>query len=100
MSLVSPEIPVAGPKERSPLVTSGPVSDEMRQYVKRTLFLRDHRSELTNKYPDQWVALSANGTLIAASSIKGVLSKVEEKGLRKRGLAVKLMATTPRRLVL
>ena len=100
MPAVAQETPVAGPKQRSPLVTTEPVSDEMRQYIKRTLFLRDHRSELTNKYPDQWVALSANGTLIAASSIKGVLSKVEEKGLRKRGLAVKLMATTPRRLIL
>ena len=100
MPAVSQETPVAGPKGRSPLIYLGPVSDEARQYKRRTLYLRDHRPELTRRYPDQLVALSSNGTLIAASTIEGILSKVEERGLNKRALAVKRMATKPRRLIL
>ena len=76
------------------------LSDGMRQFKKRTRYLSDHRPELTRKYPDQWVGLAGNGTLIAGSSIQEVLAKVEAKGLDREGLAVKLMATKPRRMIL
>ncbi len=77
-----------------------PLSDGMRQFKKRTRYLSAHRPELTRKYSDQWVGLAGNGTLIAGPTIQDVLSKVEAKGLAREGLAVKLMATKPRRMIL
>ena len=82
------------------LTATTPLSDGMRQFKKRTHFLSVHRPELTRKYPDQWVGLSCNGTLISGPTIQAVLDKVESKGLNRQGLAVKLMATKPRRLIL
>ena len=72
----------------------------MRQFRKRTRYLSAHRPELIRKYPDQWVALACNGSLIAGPTIQDVLAKAEAKGLDKKGLAVKLMATKPRRMIL
>lgn len=77
-----------------------PLSDEMRQFKKRTLFLIARRPELTRRYPDQWVGIASNGTLVAAPSIEGVLDKLKNKGVSKRGFAMKLMATQPRRMIL
>ena len=77
-----------------------PLSDEMRQFKKRTLFLSARRPELTRRYPDQWVGIASNGTLVAAPSIEEVLDKLKDKGISKRGFAMKLMATQPRRMIL
>ena len=77
-----------------------PLSDEMRQFKKRTLFLSARRPELTRKYPDQWVGIASNGTLVAAPSIEAVLDKLQNKGISKRGFAMKLMTTQPRRMIL
>ena len=82
------------------LTATTPLSDGMRQFKKRIHFLSIHRPRLTRKYPDQWVGLSCNGTLIAGPTMQAVLDKVESKGLNRQGLAVKLMATKPRRLIL
>ena len=77
-----------------------PLSDGMRQFKKRTHFLSVHRPELTCKYPDQWVGLACNWTLIAAPTLDDMLSKMEAIGITREGLAVKLMATKPRRMIL
>ena len=77
-----------------------PLSDGMRQFKKRTHFLSVHRRELTRKYPDQWVGLTCNWTLVAAPTLDNMLSKVEAIGITRKGLAVKLMATKPRRMIL
>ena len=81
-------------------VATMPLSDGMRQFKKRTRYLSAHRPELTRKYPDQWVGLAGNGTLIAGPTIRDVLSKVEARALDKEGLAVKLMVSEPRRMIL
>ena len=52
------------------------------------------------KYPDQVVALTSNGTLVAAPTMKELVEKLEQKGLDRRGAATKLMETTPRMLIL
>lgn len=95
-----PDVSTGQPERRWKLIAVRPVSDEMRQFKKRTLFLRDRRPELTSKYPDRLVALSSNGTLIAADTVQGILAKVADKGLSTRGLAVKRMYTKPRRTIL
>ncbi len=87
------------PHDLQPIAVA-PLSDEMRQYKKRTVFLSAHRAELTRRYPDQWVGISSNWTLVAAPTVAGVIGKLEGKGLGKRGLAVKLMSTKPRRMIL
>ena len=81
-------------------VATMPLSDGMRQFKKRTRYLSAHRPELTLQYPDQWVGLAGNGTLIAGPTIRDLLATVDAKGLDREGLAVKLMATKPRRMIL
>ena len=59
-----------------------------------------NHAELVKKYPDQVVALTTNGTLVAAPTITELLEKIERKGLDRRGAATKLLETDPLMLIL
>lgn len=76
------------------------VAYELQDFQKRNRFLDANYAELVKKYPDQWVALASNGTLVAAPTTGELVEKLEQKGLDRRGAATKLMETTPRMLIL
>ena len=62
--------------------------------------LDEHKEELVGKYPDQWVAFTANGTLVAAETVDELIEKLDRKGLRGGDVAIRFMATTRRRMIL
>ena len=71
---------------------------ELRQFSKRHRLLDAWRNDLVRKYPDQWVAFTSNGTIVAGSTIKEVCNKLDSKGLCRQSAAVKFMSTGHRRM--
>ena len=76
------------------------VAYELQDFQKRIRYLDVNHAELVKKYPDQVVALTSNGTLVAAPTMMELIEKLERKGLRREGAATRLMETTPRMLLL
>ena len=76
------------------------VAYELQDFQKRNRFLDANSTELVKKYPDQWVALTTNWTLVAAPTTGELIEKIEKKGLDRRGAATKLLETNPRMLIL
>ena len=76
------------------------VAYELQDFQKRNRYLDANYAELVKKYPDHWVALASNGTLVAAPTTHELIEKLERKGLDREGAATKLMETNPRMLIL
>ena len=76
------------------------VEHGLRQFKIRHRMLDARREELVRKYPDQWVAFTSNGSIVAGHTISEVVEKLERKGLRRNDAAIKFMATTHRRMIL
>ena len=72
--------------------------NELRQFSKRHRLLDAWREDLVRKYPDQWVAFTSNGTIVAGPTIEELCRKLDSKGLCRRSAAVKFMATVRRRV--
>lgn len=94
------QTPIAGPKGRQDIVGSARVNHDLREYQNRVRMLADQRSLLEHKYPDQWVALTSNWTIVAAPTIREMMEKLNRKRLTGNGAAVKFMDTTHRRMIL
>lgn len=66
----------------------------------RHRILDERRDELVLKYPDQWVGLASNGTLVAADTVDELVEKLERKSVPRSDVAVRFMATKRRRMIL
>ncbi len=76
------------------------VSYGLKQYRDRVHLLERLCPRLEKEYPDQWVALASNGTVVAASTMPEMVEKLDRKGLQSNDAAVRFMATTPHRMIL
>lgn len=94
------QIPISDSHRLKSLGGPARVAQELRDYRRRVLFLDANHAELVKKYPDQWVALASNGTMVAAPTIGEIIEILERKGLRRDNAATKFMETTHRRMIL
>ena len=72
----------------------------LRGFRARRHTLDERHDELVLKYPDRWVALTSNGTLIAADTVTDLVDQMERKGLTSNDAAVRFMATIPKHMIL
>ncbi len=72
----------------------------LKDYGERCQRLEDMRSELTEKYPDRWVALTEANTQVVADTITELVTKIEQGGGRPGYAARKFMNSQPRRHIL
>ena len=93
-------IPISDSHRLKSLGGPARVAYELQDFQKRNRYLDANYAELVKKYPDQVVALTSNGTLVAAPTVKELVEKLEQKGLDRNGVATKLMETNPRMLLL
>ena len=100
MTVSSEKVPIVDHKRMRSLGGSARVNHELQEYKKRVRMLAEKRPELERKYPDQWVALTSNGTIVAAHTIREMMKSLANKGLRGNDAAVKFIATTRRRMIL
>ena len=94
-----------GPNER-PKVVIAKVPDQpairasLRDFGVRSQVLDQRHDELLQKYPDQWVALTSNWTLVAADTVEELAQSLDKKGLRRNDVAYRFMATNRRPMIL
>ena len=72
---------------------------KLRDYSERSQHLVDMRPELTQKHPNQWVALTEARVLVIADSIEELVSKILELGERPESAAAKYLNTQPPRVI-
>ena len=72
----------------------------LRDFGARSQALDQRHDELLQKYPDQWVALTSNWTLVAADTIEELAQSLDKKGLRRNDVAYRFMATNRRPMIL
>lgn len=73
---------------------------ELRDFGERCQRLEEMRSELTEKYPDRWVALTESYQQVVADTITELVAKIEKGGERPGYAARKFMNVQPRRHIL
>lgn len=68
---------------------------ELRSFKARSERLMEMRTELIEKYPDQYVALTENGTLVVAASREERVEKIKQLGERPGFAAREFLNTKP-----
>ena len=100
MAVNAERIPISDPYRLRSLGGVGQVSRELSDYRNRVRLLEEKHDEMQKKYPDQWVALTADGTIVAAATIDEIMEKLRRKGLKGNDAAMKFMATMHRQMIL
>ena len=88
-------------KRRKPVVPQQPDLNQeeivvlLRDCAARSKTLRDNRSELTAKYPDQWVGLGDNWEFVVAATHEEVLAKLKDCGGYSPHSVIEWLETNP-----
>ena len=69
---------------------------DLRDFDERCQRLAQMRAELTEQYPDQWVALTESYQQVVADTITELVAKIEKGGERPGFAARKFMNVEPR----
>ncbi len=92
-----------GKKPKVTITTRQATPEELakhRSYVERSEHLQAMQPALMQKYPDQRVALTENGTFVVADSIEELVAKIKELGEHPGSAAEIYLNTKPRRVIL
>ena len=73
---------------------------DLRDFGERCQRLEHMRAELTEQYPDQWVALTETYEQVVADTITELVIKIERNGGRPGYAARKFMNAEPRHHIL
>lgn len=70
------------------------------EYNARWQYLQDKTAELTEKYPDRWVALTGDWDLLVADSHGELIKKIDARGARPPQPVTRLLRTQAPRWIL
>jgi hypothetical protein len=79
------------------------LSEDIQRFQKDCEWLEGHRTELTARYPDRWVAVfhkEVIGTQKGASSLQILIKRLREQGYDTGKVVVRFLATKPKPLIL
>ena len=76
------------------------VREELLEYTERVERFERKRSQLTEQYPDKWVAMADGEVVAVADSLEDVLTELDECGLRRSDAVVEFLDTHPRNMIL
>ena len=86
-------------RERDALIESlggeESIREGLRWYGERCELFDRRREELTEKYPDQYVALAADDTIVAAETLDGVFEELDRRGLEREPCIVEFLSSEP-----
>lgn len=71
------------------------VAESIRWYGERCDLFNRRRSELTARYPDQFVAMAADGTIIASETLQGLFAEIDRRGIAREPCVVKFLNAEP-----
>ena len=73
--------------------------ERMLEYRRLASRMRREIASLTEKYPDQWVAMTASGDLLAGDSMAEIIALLDEKGLRDESVVIEFLDANPVTLI-
>ena len=86
-------------QEREDLIASLGGSEAIREgirwYGERCDLFDSRRDELTAKYPDQFVAMAADDTIIASETLGGLFAEIDRRGLFRGDCVGEFLSTDP-----
>ena len=71
----------------------------MHEYKERHRRMIDEWTSLLERYPDQWVGMGPGDVLVVGDSLEGVLTQLDEAGVRQDSV-VEFLNTSPMRMIL
>ena len=71
------------------------VREGIRWYGERCDLFDSRRDELTEKYPDQYVALAADDTVVASETLDEVFEELDRRGLEREPCVVEFLSSEP-----
>lgn len=69
--------------------------DLMEKSEKSHIWLEAHQQELTERYPDRWVAVDQIGLIATASTQTELINDIKNKGIDIKTTAMRLLETEP-----
>lgn len=76
------------------------IDEELRDFRKTARYLSSRRSRITERYPEQWVALHSGKVQAHGPTLTGVLEEIDAKGLSRGQTIVTFIHKEPRTLIL
>lgn len=73
--------------------------DLMEKSEKSHIWLEAHQQELTERYPDRWIAADQNGLIATASTQAELIENIKEKGINVKTTAMSLLETEPPEMI-
>ena len=73
--------------------------ENMLEYRRLASRMRREIASLTEKYPDQWVAMTAGGELLVGGSMDEIIALLDEKGIRNENVVIEFLETNPVTLI-
>ena len=71
------------------------VRESIRWYGGRCDLFDLRRAELMAKYPDHFVALSVDDTVLASETLEGIFDEIDRRGLHRGDCVVKFVSAEP-----
>ena len=91
-------------QERDDLIASLGGSEAVREgirwYGERCDLYDSRRDELTAQYPDQFVAMAADDTIIASATFHGLFAEIDRRGIVRGDCVAEFLSTGPDRWIL
>ena len=91
-------------QERDDLIASLGGSEAIREgirwYGERCDLFDSRRDELTAQYPDQFVAMAADDTIIASETLDGLFEEIDRRGIERGPCVVEFLSSEPEMWIL
>ena len=71
------------------------VAESILRYGERCDLFNRRRDELTAQYPDQFVAMAADDTIIASETLDGLFAEIDRRGIEREPCVVKYLNSKP-----
>ena len=79
---------------------SDAIAEGIRWYGERCDLFDSRRDELTAQYPDQFVAMAADDTIIASETLDGLFDEIDRRGIAREPCVVEYLSSKPEMWIL
>ena len=71
------------------------IAESLRRFGERCDLFDRRRNELTAQYPDQFVAMAADDTIIASATLDGLFDEIDRRGIDREYCIVEFLDAEP-----
>lgn len=76
------------------------IAESLRRYGERCDLFDRRRNELTAQYPDQFVAMAADDTIVASETLDGLFDEIDRRGIERDPCVVEYLSSEPEMWIL